>query len=82
MRVGQALWLGGPILTPTPLAVPRNPEGQELQEAMPAGHHHPGQHLRERGLPLSQHLGPPGQEGRSALPTHPLAPFALQEAPK
>lgn len=56
------------VLTPAPRAARRNPEGQGLQEAVPAGHHHPGQHLRGRGLPLPQHLGPPGQEGRWVRP--------------
>lgn len=65
------------VLTPAPLAAHRNPEGQGLQEAVFAGHHHPGQHLRGRGLPLPQHLGPPGQEGRWAHP-----PRTLQETPR
>lgn len=65
------------ILTPVPRAARRNPEGQGLQEAVPAGHHHPGQHLRGRGLPLPQHLGPPGQEGRWVRP-----PCTPQVAPK
>lgn len=81
---GRAQARGGPgdgvggaaaVLTPAPPAAGRDPEGQGLQEAVPAGHHHPGQHLWGRGLPLPQHLGPPGQEGRSAPPT-------LQEAPR
>lgn len=35
-------WSGAALLTPTPLAAHRDPEGQGLQEAMPAGHYHPG----------------------------------------
>lgn len=72
---------GAAILRPAPLAAHRNPEGQELQEAVSAGHHHSGQHLRRRGLSLPQHLGPPGQEGRSARPPTPSSPLHPQGCP-
>lgn len=66
-------WLvgGAAILKPAPPVTHRDPEGQGLQEAMSAGHCHSGQHLRGGGLSLPQHLGPPGQEGRSARPPAP-----------
>lgn len=64
-----------------PVATCRDPEGHGLQEAMPADHHHPGQHPRGRRLPLPQHLGPPGQEGRSVCPPMPPSSPRLAKGP-